>query len=377
VNLWRTLLAPRRNWLVWTTAIAVGWGFVAAAQNPPKPDPDDPGPPVLKRGGNAPRKAPPPGPDIKSMKIPPRPVEDEETKGAPSAAPPAARASDTPAEAEAASNEPEKKVIRFRPSGDELIDRMREASLDFDEGLPNFICDQGTVRYESKTGSAPVWKKQDRIDVELLYIDRKEEYRNVRINGKVTKKDPEQTGQWSRGDFGTTLMDIMSPATNAKFKKRPEHEKIEGLDAVIYNYTVAEPNSHWRIQFDGELKPAYKGSLWVDPVSARVLRIEMQAMNIPASYAVDAVEVTLEYGWVTIGQQKYLLPTRSDNLSCQRGTPFCAKNEITFKNYRRFSAESTISTTDSSVSFDGEEKPGADGKAAPPAAGAAKPKKKK
>ncbi len=357
--------------------MAVGWSLVAWAQNPPKPEADDPGPPVLKRGGNAPRKAPPPGPDLKSMKIPPRAVDDDDTKGG-TPAPPAARASDTPAEAEAAANEPEKKVIRFRPSGDELIDRVREASLDFDEGLPNFICDQATVRFESKTGSAPVWKKQDRVEVELLYIDRKEEYRNVRVNGKVTKKNPEETGQWSRGDFGTTLMDIVSPASNAKFKKRSEHEKIEGLDAVIYDYTVAQPNSHWRIQFDGEMKPAYKGSLWVDPVSARVLRIEMQAMNIPAGYAVDTVEVMLEYGWVTIGQQKYLLPTRSDNLSCQRGTPFCAKNEITFKNYRRFSAESTISATDSSVSFDGEEKPGADGKpAAPPPAAAAKPKKKK
>lgn len=330
---------------------------LAMAQNPaPKPDPDDPGPPVLKRGGTTQRKAPSAGPDLSTVKpesVPP-PSSDPATPGEPPPPPPAY---ERPA------------AISGRPVGDDLIERAREAAFAFNDSLPNFLCDQITKRFTSKT-LKPEWKLQDKVEVELMYIDRREDYRNVRINGKVLKKgSPEDSGTWSTGDFGTILVDLMSSNTDAKFKLRGT-EKVGEADTTVYDYTVEKANSHWQIRMGGSIRPAYKGAIWIDSKTARVMRIEMNTRQLPATYPVDTVEVTTDYGWVTIANEKYLLPTASQNLSCQRDTFNCTRNDLEYKNYRRFTAESSISTTDSSVTFEGEEPP-------KPAATPAPKKKKK
>ncbi len=308
--------------------------FAVLAQAPKSADPDDPGPPVLKRGGTTERKAPKTGvPPIARVpepdpEAPPPPTEE-------SAAAPAA---------------PEGVKL-------DLIQRARMIAFEFTGDLPNFICDQLTARFESKT-LKPDWKLKDRVELELMYVNGREDYRNIRINGKALKKgSPEDTGTWSTGDFGTTLIDVLSPSTKAVFKKRTSTDRIAGVDTAIYDYTVERENSHWEIRFAGSIKPAYKGAIWIDPETARVLRIEMQARNIPKTYALDSVEMTVEYGWATIAGVKHLLPADSQNLACFRDTFNCSKNEIQFRNYRKFGAESTISTTDSNISFDGEDKP--------------------
>ncbi len=316
---------------------------LAFAQTAPKPapaEPEDPGPPILKRGGGGGRKP-------AETKVPPLArqtevaPEDREGPAAPAANP----------ESEAASA----KVDPHDPRLD-LIERARSVAADFTSELPNFICDQLTLRSTSSTRT-PKWKLDDRVEVELLYLDGKEDYRNPRINGKPLKKGSlEETGQWSRGDFGTTLADVMSPSTAAKFTRRGT-DRIAGLDVIVFDFTVEQPNSHWRIEYGASIKPAYKGAIYVDPQSARVLRIEMQARQLPSTYLLDTIEMTVEYGWVTISGTKYLLPVRSENLGCFRGGYNCSRNEIEFRNYRKFGVESTISTTDSSIDFGAAEPP--------------------
>jgi hypothetical protein len=118
---------------------------------------------------------------------------------------------------------------------------------------------------------------------------------------------------------------------------------------------VDKENSHWEIRYGTSVKPAYRGTIYVEPQSARVMRLEMEA-RLPQSFEMDKVEMTVDYNWITIAGEKYLMPVRSENLACQRGTFNCSRNEITFKNYRKFGVESTISTTESTVSFGAEDK---------------------
>ena len=39
---------------------------------------------------------------------------------------------------------------------------------------------------------------------------------------------------------------------------------------------------------------------------------------------------------------QYLLPVHAENLSCQRGTSYCSKNTIDFRNYHKYTGESSI-----------------------------------
>ena len=77
------------------------------------------------------------------------------------------------------------------------------------------------------------------------------------------------------------------------------------------------------------LAAAYVGSVWVDPNTARVLRIEMQARNLPSDFPMDTVETALDYSNVRLGETSFLLPVHAEALGCKRGTSSAATTSLT------------------------------------------------
>ena len=98
-----------------------------------------------------------------------------------------------------------------------LIEKAREAAATFLESLPNYVCQEQTTRYVSETRQ-PSWNVVDIVSAEVVYDDHQESYRNLQINGKPTKKSPEDSGAWSTGEFGTILANLFAPQTDADFK---------------------------------------------------------------------------------------------------------------------------------------------------------------
>lgn len=319
-------------------------------QRPVRPESqgEDPGRPVLKRGGPAQkREAVAPPPPAAAPAPAPAPARAPSTAPATAKKPIREVTVDENGNAESVVNN---RPVRYPKGTDELIERAREAAYEFNEKLPNFICDQLTSRYESKT-LKPDWKYKDRIQLELVYVGGKEDYRNIRINNKPVKKGgPEDSGTWSSGEFGSMLMDVMATNTNAFFIPRGD-SSAAGLSAKVYDYSVRQENSHWQIRFSRTVMPAYKGALWIDPKTSRVLRIEMATRQLPKNFEIDDVESIVDYGWIALSGQRYLLPLKSENLSCQRDTFNCTKNEIEFRNYRKFQVESQILQVESDISF--------------------------
>lgn len=294
---------------------------------PAAPDPDDPGPPKLRRG--IPVKRPQTAPrEVASAKLPasapaPAPVE--------AVAPPVREVEAGPAPPEAKPEDP-------------LIEKAREAAESFSETLPNYICQQFTARFLN-TSHITSWAAQDVISAEVIYENGRESYRNLAINGKAVKKNMEElSGAWSTGEFGTLLRDLFSPATAAEFRLRRDSTTIAGMAAAIYDYQVKRENSHWRVQAPSQsVFPAYKGSVWIDKKNGRVLRIEQQARSVPSEFPFDTIETSSDYEYVRIGgTQQFLLPVHSENLMCQRGTNTCSRNTIDFRNYKKYSGESSI-----------------------------------
>lgn len=274
---------------------------------------------------------------------------------------------------------PGRAIANSAEAGDPIIEKARAVMDDVQSKIPNFLCEQITLRYTGEGWPKPEWKLKDRFTAEVMFVDGAESYRNVKSGSKLAKvpvvgrgrNDPEKTGQWSRNDWMTTFLDVLASNTDAQFTPAGE-EAIGGRPAWRYRMRVRQSNSHWRIMPEGdELRPAYRGRIWIDKEMHRVLRLEMEAIEIPKTFAWNVVEMTTELGVVSIGGENFLLPVKSENLSCQRDTVTCNRNEVTFRNYRRFTAESTISTTDSSVKY--EEEPAA----APPPPAKGTPKKKK
>lgn len=252
----------------------------------------------------------------------------------------------------------EEKAGAAGPKLDPVIEKARQVAFDWVDSLPNFLCQQITYRFQSDTKPAD-FKMKDRVTAELAHEGAKDEFRNLEINGKKLKKgSPEESGTWSVGEFGSMAADVLNPSSGAKFEKRGS-ETVGSRMAKWYDYSVEQANSHWKVNFEGRpIYPAYKGSIWIDEETHRVLRLEMQGRQLPADYPMDKVEMMVEYGRVKIGQREHLMPVKSGSLGCKRGTLICVNNQTEYRNYRQFASESTIMTTESTVTFEGTEEEG-------------------
>jgi len=291
----------------------------------PKPDADDPGPPVLRHGVPPPRR---------------QPVEETAVAPAIASPPPAAKAP----KQEALNAPPQRQAPQQPiPLGDDpIITKAREAALAYSATLPNYLVQQMTTRYQSdhpKSG----WDALDVVSADLTYQDGHESYKNIKIGNKSTNKSMEEIpGTRSTGEFSTLLEELFEPGAT-KFRSGGL-DTIHNRSAYVYSFEVTRELSRWRIEAPSELYyPATKGSVWIDKETSRVLRIEQQGKGMPALFPFDTIEASVDYDFVRLGTSgPYLLPVESEVLSCQRGASICSRNKIEFRNYRKFGAQTSI-----------------------------------
>jgi hypothetical protein len=289
----------------------------------PTPDADDPGRPQLRRGKPATRlsaRSAPPESDVTPAATPMAP--------APSAAP--------RTQASAPSS-----II---PIGeDPVLVKAREAAAAYSGMLPNFFCRQVTTRYESDTPKDG-WQARDTITADLTYENGAESYKNIRVGNQAPKDSMEDVGgNWSTGEFASLAEELFDPGTATTFR-RIGADTIQGRSAYSFKFEVAREHSRWRVSVGGQLYyPAYRGTIWVDRETSRVLRLESESRNVPALFPLSKVEQAVDYDFVRLSTaQPFLLPTKAEVLSCEQAGNRCVRNRIEFRNYRKFGAESEI-----------------------------------
>lgn len=288
----------------------------------PAPDSDDPGRPELRRGRPAPRRPAATG---------------SVSSGEPSAGPLAAAQPESPAPVA------ESAPAIIPVEEDPLIKKAKEAAVNYTGSLPNFFCRQVTTRYQSdhpKEG----WQALDVLSADVAYENGHETYKNIKVGSKSTDKSMEDLGgSWSTGEFSSVLEDVFSPATGTVFR-RSGQDSIHGRTAIVFKYDVTRERSHWRIITPSQLYyPAYRGSIWIDRETSRVVRLEMESRNMPLLFPFAKVESATDYDFVRLSSpQTFLLPSDAEVLSCEQGSDRCVRNHIEFRNYRKFGAESDI-----------------------------------
>jgi hypothetical protein len=299
-------------------------GSSASAQTKEDNDPDRP---ILRRGGSA---------EVASVTPMRTPGDDDPDR-------PILRRSGAGTEATPGDAPRETQQPREQRPPDPVIGSAREAAAMFTETLPNYVVKQFTTRYQTEMarGDRTSWQPLDVVTADVIEENSKETYKNILINGKPTK-DPTEKGAWSTGEFSSVQLDLLDPSTDADFYNK-RTSTIVNRAAYKYDFTVKKENSHWTIKASAETTvPAYSGSVWIDKENSRVLRIEMQAKNMPSAFPFDQVESALDYDYVNISGQKFLLPAHSENMTCIRGTSECSRNVIEFRNYRKYGSDTSI-----------------------------------
>ena len=321
---------------------------VLQKKTPPRPESEAAGPQRETEDDPPARAATP-------AKIRPLPEDDEEVpvlrrrkpgeRPRPPAPPPVETASAAPPPPQP---EPVRETVvvvenAFARPPDPVLEKARAMALSFTESLPNYYCKELITRF-ANTSHKINWQPQDVVSAEVIYEKQRERYRNIAINGKPTKKSMQELpGAWSTGEFGTVLADLFSAGTAADFVSTKE-DQAAGRAAVVYEFTVERQNSHWHIHAASQsIAPAYSGGVWIDKKTHQVLRIEMEAKSLPREFPFDKVESTVDYQYVRLGSEaQFLLPVHAETLMCQHGTNVCSKNVIDFRNYHKYTSESSI-----------------------------------
>jgi hypothetical protein len=222
-----------------------------------------------------------------------------------------------------------------------LLERVREYALHYSKGLPNFICTQVTRRYFDRSG-LQFWEMQDTLTTRLSYFEQKETYKLVMIDNRSTDQSYHSLGgATSTGEFGTMLQQIFDKDSAATFRWL-RWATLRGKRAHVYTYRVPQPNSQWRIDYERkqEVIVGYTGLIYVDRDTEMILKVTLDAENIPPSFPIGQASTALDYDYTKIGEQTHLLPLKAEVR--MRHDKLLTKNIVEFHLYRKFAADATI-----------------------------------
>ncbi|MEQ1885919.1 MAG: hypothetical protein ABL967_12725 [Bryobacteraceae bacterium] len=239
-----------------------------------------------------------------------------------------------------------------------VLSAVTENALDYSRNLPNFLCLQVTRRYIDQSGMES-YRLVDTIAEKLSYFDQKEEYSVISVNGiPMTGREREHLGgATSSGEFGSILREIFSPETNTRFNWE-RWATLRGRRMHVFSYRVPQATSKYSIRWGqgGEARTivaGYRGYIYADRQTNKVMRLQLEAENMPVDFPIQSVTLDLNYDYTDISGQKYILPLKAELHS--REGKFLVKNEVEFRRYNRFGADTSISFGDVPDAIDEEQ----------------------
>jgi hypothetical protein len=231
----------------------------------------------------------------------------------------------------------------------QVLAAVREYALNYSASLPDFICLEVTRRYYDRhyrPDTEGSWAISDRLAEKLTYFDQKEKYEAISHNDtSLYGKSAESVGgSLSRGDFGSILKEIFVPESDAEFRWE-RWGNLDGHLMHVYTYHIDQPHSRYTIDFNHEQQstPGYHGEIFVEKGSNVIMRITLTA-EPPVDFPMQDIHQVLDYRYVDLSGQKFLLPQTGTVISRAQGVG--SKNEIDFRSYKKYSADATITFSD-------------------------------
>lgn len=232
----------------------------------------------------------------------------------------------------------------------EVLERAREANLAAVGDMPDFVVKQNIVRQAAYAGTNN-FRNLDKLIVGVSYrASGFEEYKVLSING-VLQNNPSPKGSYeevggtsSTGEFVTVLEVIFKPESDTKFEI-VDTDTIRARRTIVFDYSIERDKARQRISTSRYISESIitgmRGRIWIDRENFRVLRVESEATEIPGNFPVQTARRIIDYDWVSISDEKYLLPSVSDvRLTFRQNRDvFETRNLIRFKDYQKFGTE--------------------------------------
>jgi hypothetical protein len=224
-----------------------------------------------------------------------------------------------------------------------MIEGARKRAVEYADALPNFTCIEVTHRSVDPSGRKN-WRRQDTISELLRYHDHLEQRNTLEVNGgRTSLSRADIKGTISNGEFGSLLLAIFDPKVKAQL--RWTETATLGTGAVqVFTFEVPRARSRYMLVAGpnvSQIKVGCHGRVYIDAQTYGIRRIEMDADGIPADYAMRAAFISIDYDYVNIADHDFLLPIAGE-VDVRQGKRFLVRNQIEFRDYKRYGAESNI-----------------------------------
>jgi hypothetical protein len=235
----------------------------------------------------------------------------------------------------------------------ELLDRTRKATLGAADTMPDYLVNQRITRSRA-FGQSKNWTPYDRLSIAVSYRQSAgEDYKLLTVNGMPVTQDQSYNmklgGTISMGEYVSALKELFSPESRAQFQA-VDTDTLRGRRTIVYEYEVKKEFSRQSLGWGdgGSIKQqtiaGYRGRIWVDRETNRVLRLEDITNDIDPGFPITAASKIIDYEWVTIVDIPHLLPSQAtvELTAHDRGQTEQTRNQILFRGYRKFGAEVKI-----------------------------------
>lgn len=240
--------------------------------------------------------------------------------------------------------------------------------------LPDFLATRTTLGFDNTPGAPD--RKHSKPTARLHFVReyrREISYRNGRevddptAGGSGTTRgriDPPY-GLTSWGEFGPILTLVLSDSLKGSVVWSRWQTDNNGRQMAVFHYAVPRLDSHYLIDFccyspepdDPPVtpfrgRPAYHGSIYVDPAKGAITRFTLEA-ELSEDDPITAAGIAVDYGRVDIGGRDYVCPVRSVAISeihnfimesVDKIGPERDINLVQFINYHKFASNARVVT---------------------------------
>lgn len=233
----------------------------------------------------------------------------------------------------------------------DILAKTRTATHDATEAMPDFVVKQ-LISRSYALARTNNWISLDRLTIAVSFrASGGEEYKVLAVNGAPPNKESPEAGNYSQqvggstsaGEFASTLALTFDEDRKTSFNL-VDTDIIRGRSAYIFQYQVDREPSKLNVSI-GDLKGivAYHGRVWVDRELNRALRFEI-VIDPPTGYRNISASQMIDYDWVTIADQKYLLPVQADVQITlpERSEIVTTRNLIRFRGYQKYGTDVRI-----------------------------------
>ena len=229
---------------------------------------------------------------------------------------------------------------------DEILARVQTNTGQFEQSLPDFVCDEKIVSLKTERGvmthegaSESHFTGLQKRSGRMTYTESRE---FVTINGRPAKPGAILYGAFLfSGGFSSLLDETFS----AKFAplhdfKIAGHGRWNDRAALVLEFATKPGQKLLGCVWDGEeLIQRDAGKAWIDEGTIQVLRIERRFMNLPQAWR--RLVATVDNGPVTIDGRPFWMPLRVK--ADQTGAGGAVRQfTAEYRNYRKFEVASWI-----------------------------------